>query len=119
MSHVLNSMFGDNHGLTIVPVPKEFIMRPFEDLCAHYDRSGAGIVIGLLENTGNYFLRKQEALSEAQKNPDITEVVNNLKKVKEMKSNQTVLAPEKKYTVKNYSRAIIVQSSSYTAGVPV
>ena len=101
MSHVLNSMFGDRHGLSVVPVPKEFIMRPFEELCAHFDRTGAGIVIGLLENTGNYFLRKQEALSEAQKNPDVTEVVNNLKRVKEMKSNQTVLAPEKSIQSRN------------------
>lgn len=101
MSHVLNNMFGDRHGLSVVPVPKEFIMRPFEELCAHFDRTGAGIVIGLLENTGNYFLRKQEALSEAQKNPDVTEVVNNLKRVKEMKSNQTVLAPEKSIQSRN------------------
>lgn len=101
MSHVLNSMFGDRHGLSVIPVPKEFIMRPFEELCAHFDRTGAGIVIGLLENTGNYFLRKQEALSEAQKNPDVTEVVNNLKRVKEMKSNQTVLAPEKSIQSRN------------------
>ncbi len=33
-----------------------------------------------------------------------------------MKSNRTVLAPEKKYTVKKYSRAILVCASAENEG---
>lgn len=29
------------------------------------------VLIGILENTGNFYYRRKEALSEAQKNPDV------------------------------------------------
>ncbi len=110
ISHVLDRMLGgtDGQGLFIVDIPDEAINKPFGELFEYYQNREEGILIGLLENTGNFYLRKQEALGEAQKNPDISGVVSNLKKVKEMQSNQTVLAPEKKYTVKKYSRAILI-----------
>ncbi len=109
-SHVLEHLFGEaeNGGLTIVDIPEQGIGMNFGELSALFSASGSGILVGLLENTGNYFLRKQEALAEAQKNPDIPGIVSNLKKVKELKSNRTVLAPDTDYAVKKYSKAILV-----------
>ena len=74
-------------------------------------------MIGLLENTGNFYLRKQEALGEAQKNPDIAEIVNDLKKAKEMKSNRTVLAPESTYAVKAHAKAILIRRTGGRGGL--
>lgn len=113
ISHVLDKMLGskEGQGLHIADIPIGNIGKSFGELYEFYENAGIGILIGLLENTGNFYSRKQEALSEAQKNPDIGAIVSNLKKVKEMKSNRTVLAPIKKYTVKKYSRAIIVSTS--------
>lgn len=110
ISHVLDNMLGgdEGQGLSIVDIPLTFINQTFGELFGYFQENNNGILIGLLENTGNFYLRKQEALAEAQKNPDISGIVSNLKKVKEMKSNRTVLAPEKKYTIKKYSRAILV-----------
>jgi len=120
MSHVFDRMLGgkDGKGLYIEDIPGDAINRSFGELFEHFEKTGKGMLIGLLENTGNFYLRKQEALGEAQKNPDIAGIVSNLKKVKELKSNRTVLAPEKKYTVKKYSRAILVCTSVETEGEP-
>lgn len=109
-SHVLEHLFGEaeSEGLTIVDIPEHGIGMSFAELSALYGEIGDGILVGLLENTGNYYLRKQEALAEAQKNPDIPGIVNNLKKVKELKSNRTVLAPDRNYVVKKYSKAILI-----------
>ncbi len=118
MSHVFDRMLGseDGKGMYIEDIPADAINSSFGELFDHFEKAGKGILIGLLENTGNFYLRKQEALGEAQKNPDIAGIVSNLKKVKEMKSNRTVLAPEKKYTVKKYSRAILVCASTESNG---
>lgn len=109
-SHVIEHLFGDaeREGLAIVDIPDHVIGKSFGELSGIFAEIGEGILVGLLENTGNYYLRKQEALAEAQKNPDIPGIVSNLKKVKEMKSNRTVLAPEPAYIVKKYSKAILV-----------
>ena len=51
----------------------------------------SAILIGLLENTGNFYARKKEALNEAQKTADISRLVGNLQTVKELKANTPVL----------------------------
>jgi len=111
MSHVLEKMFCGvgGQGLAIAEIPAEFVGKPFSLLASHFTAEGKGILAGILENTGNFFVRKKEALSEAQKNPDISGVVQNLKKVKEMKSNKTVLAPPPDYPVQKNARAILVR----------
>lgn len=108
ISPVLDNMLGgdEGQGLSIVDIPLTFIDQTFGELFDYFQDNNDGILIGLLENTGNFYFRKQEVLAEAQKNPDISDIVSNLKKVKEMKSNRTVLTPEKNYTIKKYSRAI-------------
>jgi voltage-gated potassium channel len=68
------------------------------------------ILIGILENTGNIFHRKREALREAQKTPDITRLVANLQAVKELRGNQPVFNPGPDYVIKLNSRAILIRS---------
>lgn len=111
MSHVLEKLFCGigGQGLAIAEIPENFVGKPFSQLAAHFSAEGQGILAGILENTGNFYSRKKEALSEAQKNPDISGVVENLKKVKEMKSNRTVLAPRPEYPVQKNARAILVR----------
>ncbi len=68
------------------------------------------ILIGVLENTGNIFQRKREALQEAQKTPDISRLVSNLQEVKELRGNLPVFNPEPDYEIKSFSRAILIQA---------
>ncbi len=69
-------------------------------------------MIGLLENTGNFFQRKKEAIREAQKTPDISTLVDNLKTVKSLVANLPMINPRTDYIIKKYSRAIIIEGSS-------
>jgi voltage-gated potassium channel len=118
VSHVMDKLLGgpEGQGLHIMDIPADLINRTFGELYDYFQVRESGILIGLLENTGNFYSRKQEALAEAQKNPDIAGVVSNLRKVKDMKSNRTVLAPGQKYTVKKYSRAILVKDTGIHEG---
>jgi voltage-gated potassium channel len=65
-----------------------------------------------LENTGNIYHRKKEALAEAQKTPDISKLVENLQSVKKLFPNNPVLNPGDGYIVKQNSKAIVVTGDS-------
>lgn len=108
LSHVLRELITEKsgEGLIINDIPFEFIGKTYRE----YRRSlsGGRVLIGLLENTGNFYSRRKEALHEAQKNPNIQQIVNNLKKIKRLKSNEPILTPPDEYIIKPNSRGIFV-----------
>ena len=53
--------------------------------------------------------RRKDALREAQKNPDIKAIVDNLKKVKTLKSNEPVLTPAADFVIQKNTKAILVR----------
>lgn len=114
ISHVISELMdpAGRVGLNTRDVPKEFIGAAYNDLKNHYSKTGGLILIGLLENTGNFFTRKKEAIKEAQKTPDISQLINNLKEVKTLSANQPVLNPAGSYIVKRYSRIIVIEGSA-------
>ena len=75
----------NNQRIFIVNLPDSYIGISFKNAFDYYSKEKNSILIGLLENTGNFYARKREALSEAQKTPDISTLVGNLQKVKELK----------------------------------
>jgi voltage-gated potassium channel len=99
--------YGNERGLFIKDIPDRFIGLTYRNLFD--DLLSANIVlIGLLENTGNFYSRKLEALGEAQKNPNLSVIVQNLKKIKELKANTSILVPEFNYEIKKYTKAIVI-----------
>ena len=90
--------------------PDRFVGESFANLSSYFMEGERGILIGLLENTGNIYERKREALHEAQKTPDISKLVANLQEVKELRGNLPVFNPGPDYRIKSYSRAILIQS---------
>jgi voltage-gated potassium channel len=82
----------------------------FDSLSKYFTETENTILIGILENTGNIFQRKREALQEAQKTPDISRLVSNLQSVKELRGNLPVFNPGPEYELKSYSRAILIQA---------
>jgi len=110
VSHVIMDLLSleNKKGILILDIPESFIGDSFKNLFNYFLNERGFILIGLLENSGNFFLRKKEALNEAQKNPDISKIVENLKKVKELKPNESVLIPEFDYIIKKNSKAITV-----------
>ncbi len=114
ISHVISTLLNVNADVSIdtVDFPKKYLGRRFVELSEYYKARGNSILIGLLENTGNFYMRKKEALEEAQKTPDISKLVDSLKMVKTLLPNLPVINPEPDYEIKKYSMAITIESRS-------
>lgn len=113
MSHILRELISEENdsGILICDIPSKFVGNNYGEYRLSLNTSD--ILIGLLENTGNFYSRRQEALAEAQKNPDVEEVVSNLKKVKSLKSNLPVFAPKDDYIIPKNAKAIFIHGNSF------
>ena len=102
VAHVINQLIDVDSTTPILvkDFPPEYIGRTFADVSRYFMDLDGTITIGILENTGNLFQRKQEALKEAQKTPDISKLVQNLTEVKELRGNDPVINPPPDYVVK-------------------
>lgn len=98
----------NNSRLLTVEIKNEFIGKKFEELFNYY-RNENSLLIGLLENVGNFYIRKTEAIKEAQKTPDISKLVENLKLIKKLKPNEPIINPPSEYIIKPKSYAIILK----------
>lgn len=81
----------ESQGLFLADIPAKFVGGLYEEFAKSLENKD--ILIGVLENTGNFYNRRQEALAEAQKNPNMEKIVANLKKAKTLKSNIPVFNP--------------------------
>jgi len=111
ISHVISELLNVNTtvGLNTVIPPKELVGKKYSELAAFYSRQDNTILIGILENTGNFHARKMEAIEQAQKTPDISTLVDSLKIVKTMTANKPVLNPSQDYIIGKHSKAIIIE----------
>jgi len=111
ISHVISELLNVNADVSIntLDIPETFIGKQYEELSDYYKSKNRSVLIGILENTGNFYSRKKEAIKEAQKTPDISKLVDNLKVVKELTANQPVINPFPTYELKKYSKAIIIE----------
>ena len=109
-SNVISALISDDadSGILVHEIPNSFIGKTYLE----YKRSlpkEKGMLIGLLQNTGNFHERRKDALREAQKNPDVNKIVDNLKKVKTMKSNEPILTPPDDFIIHPFTKAIFVK----------
>ena len=110
IAHIVQDLLNVEGGRLITRnFPGRFVGDSFANLSSYFMEGESGILIGLLENTGNIFQRKREALHEAQKTPDISRLVANLQEVKELRGNLPVFNPGPDYRIKSYSRAILIE----------
>ncbi len=118
ISHVVNALLNVNSDTSIntVDFPEKFIGSTFEDAFKFFLEKDHSLLIGILENTGNFYERKKEALKEAQKTPDISKLVDNLKIVKNLIANLPVINPRPDYIIAKYSRAIIIEGRGHIPG---
>lgn len=109
IGHVINQLINvdSNTPLIVNCYPLEYVGKTFKDLCDYYNDQEY-MLIGILENTGNLFQRKQEALKDAQKTPDISKLVDNLKHVKGIKGNDPIINPPGDYVLNKNSMAILI-----------
>ena len=116
-SHVISTLISSNDadsGILIGDIPAEFVGKTYGELKTYEadKRDQHGLLIGVLLNSGNFHHRRTEALREAQKNPDISKIIDNLQKVKQLKSNEPVLAPASTFVIPRHSKAIYVRGKA-------
>jgi len=111
ISHVISELLDVTTDISIntLDIPGKYIGQTYNELFTYYLAKDRTILIGILENTGNFFTRKKEAIKEAQKTPDISKLVDNLKVVKSLIANQPVINPYPDYILKKYSKSIIIE----------
>jgi voltage-gated potassium channel len=92
-------------------IPDTAIGQKYGEFKRGYEESHPGCVaIGILENTGNSQRIKEMALRQAQKTPDVSKLVSNLRSVKAMKFNCPVFNPSNDYVINEGSMAIVIEN---------
>ena len=111
-SNVIRELIGDDadSGILIEDIPSSYIGKTYGELRSFF--ATGSVLIGLLQNTGNFYMRRQDALREAQKNPDVKKIVGNLKKIKILKSNDPVLVPSDDFVIQPHTKAIFVKGKN-------
>ena len=112
-SNVIRALMSDDadSGILIGDVPSQFIGKTYKELkdFVWNSREKSGILVGLLLNSGNFHLRRKEAIREAQKTPTISAIIGSLQKVKTLVSNDPMLTPPNDFVVPKNARAIFVR----------
>ncbi len=114
LTHVIRELLTKEEGgwIETCTFPDSYVGKTYGELRTYVEHANAGaLLIGLLENTGNITERKRDALAEAQKNPDISKLVPELKSIKSIEANKPVINPRTDYLVDRYTRAIIVRGA--------
>ena len=113
-SNVIRAMMGgDSHaGVFIEPISYKYYGKTYKEYAEARNNQTDGkksILIGLLLNTGNFQRRRRDAIREAHKNPNVAMVIENLMKVKTLKSNEPVLLPDDDFEIRAGMKAIVVK----------
>ena len=115
-SNVIRALISNDadSGILIDDIPANFIGKTYKDFkdYAWTYREKTGILVGLLLNSGNFHLRRKEAIREAQKNPNLNAIIESLQKVKSLVSNDPMLIPPNDYVVPKNSKAIYVRGKN-------
>jgi len=74
------------------------------------DKKDDFVIIGILENTGNLRVRKNEKMEQIQKSVTIKNAIQGLMEIKNMESNVPVFHPSPDYIIKENSSLIILNT---------
>jgi hypothetical protein len=112
IAHVIHDLLDPNQATSVTTrkIPHAYIGRAFRDLASFFKATENAILIGILENTGNVSKMKRAAIREAQKNPDISKIISNLKNTKSIQSNHPVFNPDEKYLIPQNAAAILIET---------
>jgi len=101
---------GGNALLTLEVAGKDTVGHSFNDVCSSYREKSGKIIIGVVENMGAEMLLKKEAIAEAQKTPNLGELVKNLKEARELEKNKAIINPVGNYIIKKHSAIIAINT---------
>lgn len=102
--------------ISTFPLPSQFIGKTYRELREEFEKEDPDLmVIGLLENFGNQQRIKEQALRKAQQTTDITQLVGNLKLVREIKCNHPIFHPDPNYII--HEGALIIGIENRSKGI--
>jgi voltage-gated potassium channel len=112
--HIIYELLDVFTGANLVTreIPAGFIGKPYGEYSRFSASNGNDILIGLLENTGTIYEMKRLSLREAQKTADMAQLVENLKKTKNLVGNLPNINPPAAYILPENSMAIFVTGRS-------
>ena len=112
-SNVIRAMLGNDSraGVFIEPISPRYYGKTYAEFAEEQNKENGkkALLIGLLLNTGNFQRRRLDAIREAHKNPNVEKVIDNLVKVKTLKSNEPILLPDDDIVLKIGMKAIFVR----------
>ena len=113
LSHIIHELLGQGGSgsrLVTLGIPSGFVNRTYGEYRRTLsNEDGKRLLIGLLENTGSPNAMKIEALRDAQKTSDVSQLIANMQKVKGLEVNQPVLLPPDDFPIQKHSMAIVLE----------
>jgi len=100
--------------ITIEKIPGEYINKTYKDLNQYVKQQNQHL-IGILENTGQPIEMKTEAIRQAQKTPDISQLVDNLRSTKDLRINVPQFNLDQEYIIPKYAKAIVIKHINQTS----
>lgn len=97
--------------ISTLPIPTNFTGKTYKEVKDFIEQNNKQmIIIGILENFGNQHSIKEHALRKAQQTPDIHQLVNNLKAVRDIKCNYPLFNPDPQYSINESSLLIGIEN---------
>ncbi|MBT3225792.1 MAG: potassium channel protein [Deltaproteobacteria bacterium] len=96
--------------LRILSVDAKWVGDTYEEI---RQRVEDAVVIGILENTGNLRIRKDEKMGQIQKSVTIKDAILGLTEIKKMESNRPVFHPAPDYLLSENSSLIVLKVSPH------
>lgn len=115
MSHIIYELLtseSSDSRLGTQEIPFRFHNKPYGEYRTHYRDGTSRLLLGLLENTGSPGKMKLEALREAQKTSDVSQLIQNLQAVKGLEVNRPVFLPNDDYIIQSHALAIVLERAS-------
>ena len=120
-TNIMHELISSNResGIIVENIPAEYYGKTYGDFSAFLYLTEAKEkkmqLIGLLLNTGNFYKRRKDALRQAHKSANVEKIVDNLMKVKSIKSNKPLFMPDDSFVLDSSMKAIFIKSSQETA----
>ena len=107
--HLLS--LGQGALIELEAIPQRYVGKTFADLQQSYQAQPGALLVGLLENVGNPYEMKREALRNAQKTPDMSQLVSQLQEVKQMLPHTPFLCPPPDRPIRPRTHAVVLRRS--------
>jgi len=113
LSHIIHELLGQGGArsrLVTLEIPHTFVNKTYgEYRQSQPSNDGNRLLLGLLTNTGSPNAMKIEALRDAQKTSDVSQLIANMQKVKGLEVNQPVLLPPDDFEIQRHAMAIVLE----------